>query len=131
MMAMMIHRALVVLAIVVMLTAAAFADKDCSKTGSGKCCTETSFGKCFSVHGRYAIYVENNGIWAISQRRLLSTAGDGDLDQMIRDRGDWQDFDLVGGFRVCPLSRFKQGHTQSVCVQSYRDLKVMKRPVSH
>jgi hypothetical protein len=34
-MAMMIHRAFVVLALVVMPTAAAFAEKDCSKTGSG------------------------------------------------------------------------------------------------
>jgi len=127
----MIRTALVVLATLVALTVAASADKDCSKTGSGKCCTETSFGKCFSVHGRYAIYVENNGIWAISEKRLLPTAGDGDLDKMIRDRGDWQDFDLVGDFTVCPLSRFKQGHRQSVCVQGYRNLKVVKRPANH
>jgi hypothetical protein len=128
---MMTRTALAVLAIVVALTVAALADKNCSTTGSGKCCTETSFGKCFSVHGRYAIYVENNGIWAISQKRLLLTAGDGDLDQMIYDRGDWQDFDLVGDFTVCPLSRFKQGHRQSVCVQGYRNLKMMRRPVNH
>jgi len=126
----MIRAALLVLATLV-LTAAATADKDCSKTGSGKCCTQTSFGKCFSVRGRYAIYVENNGIWSISEKRLLPTAGEADLDEIIRDRGDWQDFDLLGDFTVCPLSRFKQGHRQSVCVQSYRNLKVMKRPANH
>jgi len=127
----MTRTALITIAIMVTLTPVVFADKDCSKTGSGKCCVETSVGKCFSVHGRYAIYVENNGIWAISQRRLLPTAGDGDLDQMIRDRGDWQDFDLVGDFAVCPLDKFKRGHRQSVCVQGYRNIKVTKRPANH
>ena len=56
----------------------------------------------------------NNGIWAISEKRLLLTAGDGDLDKMIRDRGDWQDFDLAGDFTLCPLSRFKQGYRRTV-----------------
>src|SRR5882724_5150225 len=128
---MMTRTALAAVALLVSLTASAFADKDCSKTGSGKCCEEASYGKCFVVHGRYAVYVENNGIWVISQKRLLRTAGDGDLDQMIYDRGDWQDFDLVGDFTVCPLSKFKQGHMQSVCVQSHRNVKVMERPANH
>jgi hypothetical protein len=127
----MTRTTLAVAALFVSLTSAAFADKDCSKTGSGKCCTDAIYGKCFSVHGRYAVYVENNGIWVISQKRLLRTAGDGDLDQNIYDRGDWQDFDLVGDFTVCPLSKFKQGRRQSVCVQSYRNIKVMKRPANH
>jgi hypothetical protein len=127
----MIPKALIAFAMAVTLTPALFADKDCRKTGSGKCCGETSLGKCFSVHGRYAIYVENNGIWFIAERRLLPTAGDGDLDQMIRVRGDWQNFDLVGDFTVCPLSTFQHGHRQSVCVQSYRNIKVMKRPANH
>ena len=124
----MTRPSLIIFAVLVGLTAGAFAGKDCTKTGSGQCCTETRFGNCFSVHGWYAIYVENNGIWVISQKRLLPTAGDGGLDQMIYDRGDWQDFDLVGDFTVCPLSKFKQGHRQSVCVQSYRNIKVAKRP---
>src|SRR5271169_1806983 len=127
----MTRTVLIAFAIVVTLTPAVVAAEDCSKTGSGTCCAETSFGKCFSLHGRYAIYVENNGIWAISQKRLLPTAGDGDLDQMIRDRGDWQDFDLVGDFTVCPLQPFKRGHRQPVCVQSYRNIKVTKRPANH
>jgi len=127
----MAARLLIVFAVFVGLAVSAAADKDCTKTGSGTCCTEAKFGKCFSVHGRYAIYVENNGIWAIGERRLLPTAGDGDLDQLIYDRGDWQDFDLVGDFTVCPLSRFELGHRQSVCVQSYKNIGVTKRPHNH
>ena len=107
------------------------ADKDCTKTGSGKCCAETQFGKCFAVHGRYAVYVENNRIWVIGEKRLLTTAGDGDLDQMIYDRGDWQDFDLDGDFTVCPRSRLEQGQMQSVCVQSYKNIRVTKRLRNH
>jgi hypothetical protein len=127
----MINRSVLVSFLLAALTTGASADKDCTKTGSGKCCTETKFGKCFSVHGRYAVYVENNGIWAIGQKRLLVTAGDGDLDQMIYERGDWQDFDLVGDFIVCPSSRFKRGYRQSVCVQSYKNVKVANRPSNH
>jgi hypothetical protein len=70
----MTRTALAVLALSVGLTAVASADKDCTKTGSGKCCTETKFGRCFFVHGRYAIYVENNGIWGIGQNASTRTS---------------------------------------------------------
>jgi hypothetical protein len=91
-------------------------------------CTETKVGGCFSVHGRYAIYVENNGIWVIGTRRLLVTAGDEKLDAMINTKGDWQDYALVGDFAVCPMTEFQRGHKQTVCIKSYSNLKMIKRP---
>jgi len=127
----MTARSLIIFVAFVGLTVGAAADKDCTKTGSGKCCAETQFGKCFAVHGRYAVYVKNNGIWVIGEKRLVTTAGDGDLDQMIYNRGDWQDFDLDGDFTVCPRSSFEQGQMQQVCVQSYKNIRVTKRLRNH
>jgi len=90
-------------------------------------CTEAKVGKCFTVHGRYAIYAENNGIWVIGTKRLLSTGGDDQLDDMIVSRGNWLDYAIVGDFTMCPLTRYERGHKQSVCVQSYKNVRVTKR----
>ncbi len=102
--------------------------QDCRGTGSGSCCHPTQYGKCFKVHGRYAIYVENNGIWMIGTRRLLSTAGDEKLDKLIEAQGDWQEYALIGDYVVCPASMYRPKQMQSVCVQSYTHLRVVKRP---
>jgi hypothetical protein len=91
-------------------------------------CTESQAGKCFKVHGRYAIYVENNGIWVMGTNRLLSTAGDKKLDDMINDKGDWENYAIVGDFVVCPLTKYIRGHKQTVCIKSYANLKIVKRP---
>lgn len=58
----------------------------------------------------------------------MSTAGDGKLDDLIYARGGTFDHGLVGDFVVCPLSKFLTSHKQTVCVQSYTNLKVVKRP---
>lgn len=79
------------------------------------------------MHGRYAIYVENNGIVEIAARRLFTTAGDGALDKMIYQAGDWENFALLGDFTVCPNSKYRVGHRQSVCIQAYKNIKVVKR----
>lgn len=90
-------------------------------------CSETKLGKCYFLHGRYTINVQNNGIWVIGTKRLLCTAGDEKLDDMIRGKGDWLDYAIVGDFTVCPLTKFEPGHMQSVCAQSYRNIRVTKR----
>jgi hypothetical protein len=102
--------------------------QEINSTGSGAQCVQRDAGRCFDVRGRYAIYVENNGIWVVGTRRMLSTAGDSKLDKLINEHGDWQDYAIMGNFRVCPTSKYEHGHMQGVCVQSYRNLKIIKRP---
>jgi len=82
--------------------------------------------KCFTVHGRYAIYVERDSIWIVGTKRLLDTTSD-NLDQMIRDKGDWEDYVIFGDFTVCPVSRYVPGHMQTVTIQSYKNLRLAKR----
>lgn len=88
-------------------------------------CKETNFGKCYSVHGRYAIYVQNNGIWVIGSKRLLLATSD-KLDAMILDKGNWLDYAVIGDFTVCPRSRYEVGHKQQLCVQSYKNTRIVK-----
>jgi hypothetical protein len=100
------------------------------RSGSGEYCKQTSFGICRNVHGRYGIYVENNGIVDLRTKELLSTAGDEKLDQMIRVAGGEFDHEVLGDFAVCPTSPHQRPHrtkaVQSVCVQSYKSTKVVR-----
>ncbi len=106
---------------------------DDAKTRSGSYCTQTRFGACRVVRGRYGIYVEANGIWDIHASRLLTTAGDADLDQMIYSAGGSFDHEIAGEFKVCPLSKMEnpaQTRTkawQAVCVQSFKNTKLVKK----
>ena len=54
------------------------------RSGSGRYCHQIQFGACRTVHGLYGIYVENNGIVDLRSNALLSSAGDEELDRMIR-----------------------------------------------
>jgi hypothetical protein len=99
-------------------------------TGSGKYCHQTQFGACRSIHGLYGIYVENNGIVDLRTEKLFSTAGDDELDRMIRAAGDEFGYEVLGEFVVCPISSYHRPErtraVQSVCVQSYTNTKVVK-----
>jgi len=88
-------------------------------------CKEAHFGKCYEVHGRYAIYVEGDAIWPVGTHRLLSTTNP-ELDKMLQQSG-WEDHAIFGDFSVCPTSLYKRGEMQSVCIQSYRNLRINKR----
>jgi hypothetical protein len=116
--------------IAVSFSIAQCAAQENARTGSGQYCKQTSFGSCRTVHGLYGIYVENNGIIDLRTHELFSTAGDGKLDAMIRVSGDEFDHEIYGEFIVCPTSaRHRPEHTKSVqmvCVQSYRDTKVVR-----
>jgi hypothetical protein len=100
------------------------------RSGSGQYCRQTSFGVCRSVHGRYGIYVENDGIVDLRTKELLSTAGDETLDQMIRAAGGEFDHEVLGDFVVCPTSPHEWPErtraVQAVCVQSYKHTKVVR-----
>ncbi len=106
---------------------------DNAKIGSGSYCTQTRFGACRVVHGRYGIYVEANGIWDIHRSRLLTTSGDAELDQIIYNAGGSFEHEIVGEFAVCALSKMEnpaQTRTkawQAVCVQSFKNTKLVKR----
>jgi len=116
-----------ILVVVILAVSAVQAQNCISGTGAGQCCQATRYGACFKVHGRYGIYVENNGIWIIGTKRLLSTAGDEKLDDMIYAAGGSFDHGLAGDFVVCPMSKYLPEHSQAVCVQRYSNLRVVER----
>ncbi len=93
-------------------------------------------GKCFSVHGRLSVYNGTPSIrlWPIGTKRLLgvidpneasSTPGEPILPGNIKRKLDW-DKDVLGDFEVCPLTKQKPGHMQTVCIQSGNHLIVRK-----
>ena len=88
-------------------------------------CKENEYGKCYVARGRYAIYVEGDAIWPVGTHRLLSTT-DPELDKMLAQSG-WEDHVLFGDFSVCPTSAYRRGEMQSVCIQSYRNLRITNR----
>jgi len=124
------QRTLSILFLLATLSTVALVAQNCPGTGAGSCCTAKETGQCFKVHGKYAIYVENNGIWITQTKKLLTTAGDGDLDDKIYAAGDWQDYALSGDFTVCSSTKYRYParHRQYVCIQSYKNIKVVKRP---
>ena len=87
-------------------------------------CRETTFGACFTVHGRYNIYADGDAIWIIGTHRLLDAVDD-NLDKMLENAG-WEEHSIFGDFVVCPESQYKAGHKQSVCIQSYKDIRLGK-----
>lgn len=99
----------------------------------GKYCIRTRYGSCRLVHGRYGIYVENNGILNSHTSELLGTAGDAELDEMIYRAGSSFEHEIAGDFMVCPMSPKqdpKQSRTravQSVCVRSFSNTSVVAR----
>lgn len=104
--------------------------QDDARTGAGQYCKQTSYGPCRTIHGRYGIYVENNGIVDLASHELLSTAGDRELDAMIRSAGGEFDHEVLGEFVVCPTSARRRPErtraVQDVCVQSHKQVKVVK-----
>ena len=120
-------------AIFVMLLVVPTIASDNPRCGSGKYCKQSGFGACRTIRGRYGIYVESNGIIEVRTKRLLSTAGDGELDQMIYDTGGEFDHELLGDFTICPMSKLENPINsnfrdwQTVCVQSYKNTRVVKR----
>jgi len=74
------------------------------------------------MRGRYNIYADGDALWPVGTKKLLNTADD-KLDQMLEKAG-WQEHSIFADFVVCPESRYEAGHRQSVCIQSYRNLKL-------
>jgi hypothetical protein len=87
-------------------------------------CKETTFGKCFNVRGRYAIYADGDYLWIVGTKRILGTTND-DLDKILEKAG-WEDYAAYGDFNVCPTSKYRPGHMQGVCIESYANTKVRK-----
>ena len=85
-------------------------------------CKEANFGKCFNVRGRYNIYADGDAIWMMGTKRRLETT-DKNLDDMLEKAG-WQDHSIYGDFVVCPESLYQPHHRQSVCIQSYKNIRL-------
>jgi hypothetical protein len=92
----------------------------------GGACQQTTFGKCYAMRGRYAIYADGDAIWPVGTKRLLG-ATDPELDKMLEKAG-WEDYVLFGDFTVCPTSPYLRGHMQGVCIESYKHLRLVRRP---
>jgi hypothetical protein len=88
-------------------------------------CKETRFGECYQVHARYDIYADGDALWPVGTKRFLD-ATDGNLDGRLENAG-WQDHSIFGDFMICPQSKQIHGHMQSVCIQSYKNLRLAKR----
>lgn len=80
--------------------------------------------KCSNVHGTYATYVENDAIRVSGTRRLIIATSD-ELDKMISQKGGWQEWQIRGDFFLCSETG---GWNEPVCMKSYKNLKLVKRP---
>jgi predicted dehydrogenase len=95
------------------------------------CCGEyRSVGPPFRVHGRLSIWNGNPAvrIWIVGTHRMLGirdgTAYPTNLEQLLVS----PDTEVFGDFVVCPLTRYKKGVMQVVCVDSASNLRVSQRP---
>jgi hypothetical protein len=88
-------------------------------------CKETQAGRCFTVHGRYSIYANRDGIWIIGTRRVLNANSD-ELDHKIQQAGGDYDHSIYGDFTVCPETKYEPGHLQTACIQSYKNINLEK-----
>ena len=87
-------------------------------------CKDTDYGKCFQFHGRYNIYADGDAIWIVGTKRRPETTDD-HLDEMLEKAG-WEGHSIFGDFTVCPESIYERGHRQTVCIQSYKNIRLAK-----
>lgn len=91
-------------------------------------CVETKYGKCFSTHARFAVYTGDGmeTLWPVGTHRLLWPAsGTGPLDRLVGDRPG--DVYVFGDFVVCPLMKDIPGEMRHVCIQTMKNLKLVRR----
>jgi hypothetical protein len=102
------------------------------------CKTPQNAKTCYRTHGRLSIYNGNPTfrLWKIGTRRLLgiySGPGFGPFDAGFNEEDDLElpanlkryDFTKVsvfGDFEVCPLAPEKEGHMQSACIESAKNI---------
>lgn len=48
------------------------------------------------------------------------------LDEILEKEG-WEEHVIFGDFVVCPESSYIKGKMQSVCIQSYKNIKLARR----
>lgn len=83
---------------------------------------------CFTLHGRLSL---GNGtpsarIWGAGTQRMLGIPDDALPEALAAQLSDFNT-ELWGDFKVCPLTRAQPGQMQSVCVASWRNLRVHQR----
>lgn len=84
-------------------------------------------GECFNVHGRLTL---GNGtpsvrIWIIGTKRMLGVvpSEDESLPEGLRRYIDFQTR-LYGDFEVCPVTKYRSGEMQDVCIRSASNIVV-------
>jgi hypothetical protein len=84
-------------------------------------------GECFLIHGRISIY---NGspsvrIWQVGTNRLLGVLPS--ENEIMPDNVKKHltlNTSIYGDFLVCPLTEFKPGHMQMVCIESASNIVI-------
>ncbi len=92
--------------------------------------SEASAGEPFVVRGRLSLSNGNPSvrIWIVGTKRILGVRGDEkpDLPTPLPKMLKW-DVDIFGDFTVCPMTKYRPGHMQMVCIKSADNLVVKKR----
>jgi len=94
-----------------------------------QCGSGPGVGPSFKVHGRLSAW---NGtptlrIWIVGTKRILGIHGeDSDSpslpDNLTRLPGTFFDNPVYGDFEVCPLTKYRPGVMQIVCIKSASNL---------
>jgi hypothetical protein len=129
-------RILLTVALLVALSSIALAD------GSMPCAqSHAIIGRCFVIRGR--MFFPNGNppvrISRLGTKRILgvldgakSDASDDVLPADLRKKfgPEWDKYDVLGDFEVCPLTREQTGRMQFVCLKSAQRVTLMElRPV--
>ncbi len=86
-------------------------------------------GECKTIHGRLSVY---NGtpslrIWVVGTKRLLGVVpSESEImpDKLLNIFKQNIAARVFADFEVCPFSIEKEGHMQSVCIESFSNVRV-------
>ena len=84
---------------------------------------------CYTVHARYAIYVERDSLWIPGSKHYINVPID-ELDKKLQAKG-WEDWVAFGDFDLCTDSDFKPlslWRANDVTVKGYKNIVFRKRP---
>jgi hypothetical protein len=126
---------LIIIALLLLIVTASASARFFSQKSSCRARSDV-VGKCFSVHGRLSVYNGTPSIrlWPMGTKRLFGIIDPNDasnapgptvLPVEIKNKLDW-DKDVLGDFRVCPLTQQQTGRMQTVCIESGKNL--IERP---
>jgi len=120
----------------ILIIAGAFSSRD-PATSSDKSCRQHPqlIGKCFSVHGRLSVYNGNPAfrIRRLGTKRILGVSDQRfalpeyrNIPEELAKQLEGEN-EILGDFLVCPFTRSRPGQMQLVCIESSKNIAVLKR----